>query len=177
MPENFRLEVPQNTPDCAMPVQPPNPMLDELHAVRKAPGSHMSPSFHKVTITGANGQHFESRLKSDAQEITNVITGQRDTYRDNARLSSEFELKDQNGMITVRTIFGPQTADGKESIQKQSGERRAHDGALKSKFEIDFSSEGKATKMTCTDSAGKKSHDRTLTSADWQTDEGPEKKK
>lgn len=159
-----------------MPVQPPNPMLDELHAIRKDPGSHMSPSFHKVTITGANGQHFESRLKSDAQEITNVVTGQRDTYRDKARLSSEFELKDQNGKTTVKTIFGPQSADGKETIQKQSGERRAHDGGFKSKFEIDFSADGKATKMTCTDKSGAKTHDRSLTSADWQTDANPEKK-
>lgn len=169
MPENFRLEVPQNTPECALPVQPPNPMLDELHAIRKEPGSHMSPSFHKVTITGANGQHFESRLKSDGQEITNVITGQRDVYREQARLSSEFEIKDQNGLTTVKTIFGPESSDGKESIQKQTGERRGHDGAIKNKFEIDFGADGKATRMSCSDNSGKKIHDRPISSADWQS--------
>lgn len=163
MAEEFRpnrLEVPDDTPACAMPIQPPDPMLDELQAMRKDPGTHMTPSFHKVTIRGSNGQLFESRIKSNAEEITNVITGQRDTYRDQLRLESQFEIKDQNGLTSVKTIFGPRTTEGKESIHKQTGERRGHDGSILGRFEINFEESGKATKLTCTDPAGNKTWEK-----------------
>ncbi|MBX9568362.1 MAG: hypothetical protein K2X77_05675 [Candidatus Obscuribacterales bacterium] len=170
MPENSqtnRVEVPANTPECAMPVEPPNPLMEELQATRKETGTHMSADFYKATIKGLRGQHFETRLKSGGEEITNVITGQKDTYRNTARVDSEFQIKDQNGLTTVKTAFGPQSADRKENISKQSGERRGHDGAILSKFEITFDGSGRATQLSCTDASGKTTLDRRPSSIDW----------
>ena len=162
MPDDFRsnqVDVPRQEKECATPIQTPSSMMDEVDALRRDPGFIMNPSFFKVSYRGSDGQHFEYRIKNSNEEITNVVTGQRDTYMNRARIESEFELKDQNGLTRVKTTFGAKDESGKETMTKQTGERRGVNGALQGTFEITFDGSGRATGTSCTDKTGRKTFD------------------
>jgi hypothetical protein len=148
--EQKPLIVPENTPDCAKPVQPPGPLLEEFLRLKTDPSTKVVNESSDTHFIGKDGTKMAGHIDGGTIVIKDEITGQTDQYILNQRMSTHFSVKEPGGISAqIHALWA-----GGATFSLESGVRQDQSGNFVSSYWDAFNSDGEARYLQCRDKDG-----------------------